>query len=78
MNTSSEADTEIERLRETQDAFDSVAADYDGARGNNDLIQDMRKEMWHWLDTTFAPGSHPDRPGLRHGTRCGPDGAIGL
>jgi hypothetical protein len=29
-------------LRDTQDAFDSVAADYDGPRGNNSLIQDMR------------------------------------
>ncbi len=45
------------RLRETQDAFDSVAADYDGPRGNNLLIQDMRAEMWRWLDATFAPGS---------------------
>jgi ubiquinone/menaquinone biosynthesis C-methylase UbiE len=45
------------RLRETQDAFDSVAADYDGPRGNNDLIQDMRREMWRRLDATFPPGS---------------------
>jgi ubiquinone/menaquinone biosynthesis C-methylase UbiE len=45
------------QLRDTQDAFDSVAADYDGPRGNNPLIQDMRSEMWRWLDTTFAPGS---------------------
>lgn len=45
------------RLRDTQDAFDSVAADYDGPRGNNDSIQEMRAEMWHWLDATFAPGS---------------------
>ena len=30
------------QLRETQEAFDSVAADYDGPRGNNALIQDMR------------------------------------
>ncbi len=45
------------QLRETQVAFDSVAADYDGARGNNELIQDMRREMWHWLDVTFGPGS---------------------
>jgi len=44
-------------LRDTQDAFDSVAADYDGPRGNNSLIQDMRDEMWRWLDTTFARGS---------------------
>src|SRR5580693_3604060 len=45
------------QLRNTQDAFDSVAADYDGPRGNNTLIQDMRSEMWRWLDATFAPGS---------------------
>ncbi len=45
------------QLRETQAAFDSVAADYDGPRGNNAAIQDMRAEMWRWLDATFAPGS---------------------
>src|SRR5215469_6121094 len=44
-------------LEETRDAFDSVAADYDGHRGNNALIQDMRREMWRWLDATFATGS---------------------
>lgn len=44
-------------LRDTQEAFDSVATDYDGPRGNNTLIQDMRDEMWRWLDATFAPGS---------------------
>ena len=44
-------------LSETREAFDSVAADYDGPRGNNDLIQEMRQEMWHWLDATFPkPG----------------------
>lgn len=45
------------RLRETRAAFDSVAADYDGPRGNNSLIQDMRAEMWRWLDGVFLPGS---------------------
>jgi 2-polyprenyl-3-methyl-5-hydroxy-6-metoxy-1,4-benzoquinol methylase len=45
------------QLRDTQMAFDSVAADYDGPRGNNLQIQDMRAEMWRWLDATFAPGS---------------------
>src|SRR5258708_34246175 len=45
------------QLRDTQEAFDSVAADYDGPRGNNVLIQEMRCEMWRWLDATFAPGS---------------------
>ena len=33
------------QLRDTQDAFDSVAADYDGPRGNNILIQEMRTEI---------------------------------
>jgi ubiquinone/menaquinone biosynthesis C-methylase UbiE len=47
----------LTRLRDTQAAFDSVAADYDGPRGNNLLIQDMRREMWRWLDATFAPRS---------------------
>jgi SAM-dependent methyltransferase len=50
-------DSTLPQLRETQEAFDSVAADYDGPRGNNALIQDMRNEMWHWLDATFAPRS---------------------
>ena len=35
-----------EELLETQAAFDSVAADYDGPRGNNTLIQRMRATMW--------------------------------
>jgi len=46
------------RLRDTQQAFDSVAADYDGPRGNNAAIQDMRAEMWAWLHRSFAPGGH--------------------
>ncbi len=34
------------RLLDTQRAFDSVAADYDGPRGNNALIQRMRQTLW--------------------------------
>lgn len=49
---------EARRLRETQHAFDSVAEDYDGPRGNNASIQEMRERMWQWLDATFAPASH--------------------
>jgi SAM-dependent methyltransferase len=45
------------QLYETRSAFDSVAADYDGDRGNNAAIQDMRMEMWRWLDAMFASGS---------------------
>jgi SAM-dependent methyltransferase len=48
---------DIEPLQQTRAAFDSVAADYDGERGNNALIQDMRSEMWRWLDRVFPqPG----------------------
>lgn len=45
------------QLHATQQAFDSVAPDYDGPRGNNAAIQDMRDEMWAWLARCFAPGS---------------------
>jgi SAM-dependent methyltransferase len=45
------------RLGDTRAAFDSVAVDYDGPRGNNPLIQDMRAEMWRWLDANYEPGS---------------------
>jgi len=45
------------KLEDTRAAFDSVAADYDGPRGNNALIQDMRAEMWRWLDRTFPSPS---------------------
>jgi SAM-dependent methyltransferase len=44
-------------LDDTRTAFDSVAADYDGPRGNNSLIQDMRREMWRWLDESFPRDS---------------------
>lgn len=43
----------LSRLHQTREAFDSVAEDYDGERGNNAAIQDMRAEMWRWLDTVF-------------------------
>jgi ubiquinone/menaquinone biosynthesis C-methylase UbiE len=46
-----------DQLHARRDALDSVAADYDGPRGNNALSQEMRRETWRWLDLTFAPGS---------------------
>jgi ubiquinone/menaquinone biosynthesis C-methylase UbiE len=49
--------TSTPQLLDTKAAFDSVAADYDGPRGNNDLIQDMRREMWRWLEAIFSPGA---------------------
>ena len=45
-------------LLDTREAFDSVAADYDGPRGNNSLIRDMRQEMWRWLDASFPRAGH--------------------
>ena len=45
------------QLEETRAAFDSVATDYDGERGNNALIQEMRAELWRYLLAVFAPGS---------------------
>ncbi len=52
--TSSDA---LSQLQQTRAAFDSVAADYDGNRGNNAAIQDMRDEMWRWLDTVLPANS---------------------
>jgi SAM-dependent methyltransferase len=47
----------LPQLQETRAAFDSVARDYDGERGNNAAIRDMRSEMWRWLDARFVKGS---------------------
>ena len=46
------------RLLDTQRAFDSVAADYDGPRGNNELIQRMRVTLWETVQGLFPAGSH--------------------
>jgi len=45
------------QLLDTQRAFDSVAADYDGPRGNNALIQRMRDTMWRTVRKELPPGS---------------------
>lgn len=44
------------QLLETQRAFDSVAADYDGPRGNNELIQRMRLALWDAVPSELAAG----------------------
>jgi SAM-dependent methyltransferase len=41
-------------LLATKAAFDSVAADYDGPRGNNALIQRMRATVWREFERRFA------------------------
>jgi SAM-dependent methyltransferase len=48
---------EAARLEDTQRAFDSVAADYDGPRGNNELIQRMRQTLWDTVLRECRPGS---------------------
>jgi SAM-dependent methyltransferase len=45
------------RLADTADAFDSVAADYDGPQGNNELIQRMRDLTWARIDALLDPSS---------------------
>ncbi len=45
------------QLHDTQRAFDSVAADYDGPRGNNELIQRMRRTLWDVVCNELPPGS---------------------
>ncbi len=45
------------QLLDTQQAFDSVAADYDGPAGNNRLIQLMREQLWHTVLGLCPPGS---------------------
>lgn len=47
---------EADRLRDTQQAFDSVAADYDGPRGNNALIQRMRQTLWDTVARELPDG----------------------
>jgi ubiquinone/menaquinone biosynthesis C-methylase UbiE len=39
-----------QQLHDTQRAFDSVAADYDGPPGNNALIQRMRAQLWRAVE----------------------------
>ncbi|WP_045727494.1 class I SAM-dependent methyltransferase [Xanthomonas sp. GPE 39] len=45
------------QLLETQRAFDSVAVDYDGPRGNNALIQRMRSTLWDTVRAQLPVGS---------------------
>ncbi|HEY7928773.1 MAG TPA: class I SAM-dependent methyltransferase [Steroidobacteraceae bacterium] len=44
-------------LSETRRAFDSVAGAYDGPRGNNALIQDMRALSWRLIERQLLPHS---------------------
>ena len=44
-------------LADTQAAFDSVAADYDGPTGNNALIQQLRAQTMAAVTQQVPPGS---------------------
>ena len=52
-----EAPLDEAQLLETQRAFDSVAADYDGPRGNNELIQRMRLTLWDTVHSEAPVGA---------------------
>lgn len=45
------------QLLDTRDAFDRVAAEYDGPLGNNPLVQRMRSMMWRTLAAVFPSGA---------------------
>lgn len=45
-------------LRETQHAFDGVAAGYDRSNAANPTLCDMRVRAWQAVDAFVAPGSH--------------------
>jgi SAM-dependent methyltransferase len=45
------------QLQATRQAFDSVAAEYDGPTGNNALIQRMRTQMWHTVTASLSGGA---------------------
>ena len=54
------------QLLDTQRAFDSVAADYDGPRGNNELIQRMRLALWDTvLNNALTMALPPNLAGIR-------------
>jgi ubiquinone/menaquinone biosynthesis C-methylase UbiE len=42
----------------TAEAFDGVAATYDGPQGNNELIRRMRDVTWQRMAALFPAGSH--------------------
>ena len=45
------------QLKDTQAAFDSVAADYDGPLGNNELVQWMRARTLDAVKRSVSPGA---------------------
>lgn len=45
------------KLLDTRQAFDGVAAEYDGPSGNNEIVQRFRHATWRVLTTTFPVGS---------------------
>ena len=44
-------------LQATRQAFDSIAAEYDGPTGNNALIQRMRTQLWQTVTALFPAGA---------------------
>lgn len=52
-----QAASDAAQLQDTRRAFDSVAGDYDGPRGNNELIQRMRRTFREAVCHELPPGS---------------------
>src|SRR5512135_293594 len=60
-----------QQLHQTQRAFDSVAADYDGLLGNNPLIQHMRLRLWREVERRVPLNAHPPLPARLLDIGCG-------
>jgi SAM-dependent methyltransferase len=48
---------EFEHLQAVRTAFDSVAGEYDGDLGNNEIVQRFRSELWKMVSATVPMGS---------------------
>ena len=46
-----------QRYQDTRQAFDGVAAEYDGPLGNNRLVQHMREALWRSVQKAVPPGA---------------------
>ena len=46
-----------QRYQDTRQAFDGVAAEYDGPLGNNRLVQHMREALWRSVQKAAPPGA---------------------
>ncbi|HEV2471277.1 MAG TPA: methyltransferase domain-containing protein [Chthonomonadales bacterium] len=57
VDAAADTDELAARLEQTRAAFDSVAEIYDGPRGNNSLVQAMRRRLWQEVDRLAPAGA---------------------